>query len=57
MKKFKVNGRKFCELKSPLYISILSSKYNGDKCDNGDIRIGNSLAVSSKTNLIYKLPN
>ena len=44
-----------CEFDSLMYRSIFNDKRNGKQLPNGDIRIGKDLAVSSKSNLIYKI--
>lgn len=44
-----------CEHLSPIYRKIINHKHNGQVLENGDVRIGKDLALSIKTNLIYKL--
>jgi len=49
--------RYYCEHESLMYRSIFNDKQNGKILPIGDIRIGKDLAVSLKTNLIYKITN
>ena len=44
-----------CADGSKIFKQIRNSKYNNKLLGNGDIRIGDDLAMDSKTHLVYKL--
>jgi hypothetical protein len=46
--------RSRCELKSPIYRAIINEKHNGKSVKNGE-RIGNTMILNTKTNVIEKL--
>mgnify|MGYP006435549845 CR=1 FL=1 len=45
----------FCAEESKEYNKIVKEKHNRKILPNGDIRIGNDMAISKKTNLIYTI--
>jgi len=47
--------RRCCTDNSKIIKQIRNSKYNNKMLPNGDIRIGNDMAMDSKTHIIYKL--
>lgn len=46
--------RVMCEDLSQTYRKILNEKKNGKVLENGDIRVGNDMALNVKTNMLYK---
>jgi hypothetical protein len=44
-----------CASDSQILKSLILSKHNSKLLENGDVRIGDDMALNSKTNLIYKL--
>ena len=51
----KKDKRISCVSSSDLFNKINNSKYNGKLLSNGDIRIGDDLAMCEKTHRVYKL--
>ena len=47
--------RPSCLDESSILKEILKSKHNRKVLENNDIRIGDDMALNSKTNIIYKL--
>lgn len=47
--------RGHCVELSPIYNTLKKEKHNGETLENGDIRIGNDMAMDIKTHLVYKL--
>jgi len=49
-------GKKIdCLDSSSIYNKLMKSKNNKKIMDNNDVRIGDNMAIDSKTNVIYKL--
>lgn len=47
--------RNYCIESSTMYNSLRKEKHNGKILFNGDMRVGNTMAVCSKTDMLYKL--
>lgn len=44
-----------CTDSSPIFNKIRKSKHNGKILSNNDVRIGDNMAICSKTHIVYKL--
>ena len=44
-----------CAHQSSTFNKLIQEKHNGEILKNGDLRIGNDMALSRQTHLIYKL--
>lgn len=47
--------RKSCTNDSKIFKQICNSKFNNKIMPNGDIRIGDDMAMNNKTHIIYKI--
>lgn len=47
--------RIYCIESSTMYNSLRKERHNGKVLFNGDVRVGNDMAVCSRTDMLYKL--